>query len=283
MKSLILISLLVVAASEPIKITTLYKYHETIGIPAAARIKQAEEALDFDGSRIIGGNPSNLGNNPHLGGLVILLTDGRTSACGSSLLSNTKAVTAAHCWTDGNVQARQFTVVLGTVRLFSGGVRVTTTNVVMHPQWNPSTTFGDVAMITMSHVNYNNYIQPIALASGSNNYVGSWAVAAGYGTTSDRETTVPQDTIQREVNLRVISNSECQRTFWMVSNSHLCVATQSGSTCRGDSGGPLAFGTGNGRVLIGITSFGHILGCQRGFPVVFSRVTTFNSWIRGRL
>lgn len=89
------------------------------------------------------------------GGLLILLTDGRTSACGSSLLSHTKAVTAAHCWTDGTFQARQFTVVLGSTRLFSGGVRIVSTNVVMHPQWNPRTTYGDVAIITMAHVNFN--------------------------------------------------------------------------------------------------------------------------------
>lgn len=41
-------------------------YHETIGIPLAERIKAAEAAMDFDGSRIVGGSPANLGQYPYL-------------------------------------------------------------------------------------------------------------------------------------------------------------------------------------------------------------------------
>lgn len=41
-------------------------YHEKIGIPEFERLKQAEEAQDFDGSRIVGGQISALGAHPHL-------------------------------------------------------------------------------------------------------------------------------------------------------------------------------------------------------------------------
>ncbi|CAK1549509.1 unnamed protein product [Leptosia nina] len=286
MKSLaVFVGLLAFALSEPIFETSATNYHESIGIHEAVRIRQTEEALDFDGSRIIGGGASNLGNNPHLGGLVIALTNGWTSVCGSSLLSNTKAVTAAHCWWDGSNQARQFTVVFGSVRLFSGGVRVNTNNVVMHPQWNPRTVSNDVGVITFNHVGYNNNIQPIALASGNNAFVGTWAIAAGYGATSDSQSGIPNNTVQRQVNLRVISVAECRRTFNFIADSILCVDTQGGraSTCGGDSGGPLATGSGNSRSLIGITSFGHRDGCERGHPAGFARVTSYNAWIRGRM
>ncbi|CAK1549507.1 unnamed protein product [Leptosia nina] len=286
MKSLaILCGLLALACAKPTDITTAHNYHENIGIPEATRILQLESALDFDGSRIIGGGASNLGNNPHLGGLVINLVDGRRSVCGSSLLSHTKAVTAAHCWSTGRIRARQFTVVLGSVRLFSGGVRIVTNNVVMHPQYRPSPPTNDVAVITMNHVNYNNHIQPIALAAGNDAFVGTWAVAAGYGATSDGQQGIPNNTVQRQVNLNVISNDQCRRTFNFIPASIICVDTQGGraSTCGGDSGGPLSIGSGSGRRLIGITSFGHISGCQRGHPAAFARVTSFNAWIRGRM
>ena len=49
-------------AEEPI---TLH-YHESVGIPEAARIKQAELATDFDGSRIIGGAAAAVGTYPFL-------------------------------------------------------------------------------------------------------------------------------------------------------------------------------------------------------------------------
>ncbi|KPJ05398.1 Trypsin-4 [Papilio xuthus] len=115
-------------------------YHENVGIPKAEAIRQAELAADFDGSRIVGGSTvSRLGEWPFIGGLVISLTDGRQSVCGSSLLSATKLVTAAHCWRTHNVQARQFTVVLGSLRLFSGGTRINTNRVEMHSSYNMNT------------------------------------------------------------------------------------------------------------------------------------------------
>ncbi|CAK1549508.1 unnamed protein product [Leptosia nina] len=248
----VFIGLLAVTLAEPIFETSATNYHENVGIPDAVRIRQAEEALDFDASRIIGGGNSKLGNNPHLGGLVITLTNGRTSVCGSSLISNTRAVTAAHCWWDGRNQARQFTVVLGSLRLFSGGTRVNTNNVVMHPQWNPNTLTNDVAVITINRVNFNNNIQSINLASGSNAFVGTWAVAAGYGATSDSQSGISTSTVQKHISLKVISVAECRRTFSFITDSILCVETQGGraSTCGGDSGGPLYTGSGNSRSLV---------------------------------
>ncbi|XP_064073526.1 collagenase-like isoform X4 [Vanessa tameamea] len=270
---------LAVAAEEQI----FSSYHEEIGIPEAARIKFAEDAQDFDGSRITGGQESALGAHPHLGGLVITLTDGRQSVCGSSLLTNTRAVTAAHCWRHGGVQARQFTVVLGSIRLFSGGVRMNTNNVQMHASYNEGTLNNDVAIIVMGHVSFTNNIQRINLASGSNNYVGTWATAAGFGRTADNSGTSNN---LRHVNLQVITNAVCAITFGTNSiiSSTLCVATPNGrSTCGGDSGGPLAIGRGNTGTLIGITSFGARAGCTRGLPAAFARVTSFNAWIRARL
>ncbi|XP_047535646.1 collagenase-like [Vanessa atalanta] len=272
---------LAVAAEEKI----FSDYHEEIGIAEAARIKLAEEAQDFDGSRITGGQASSLGAHPHLGGLVITLTDGRQSVCGSSLLTNTKAVTAAHCWKHGRTQARLFTLVLGSLRLFSGGVRVNTNNVQVHASYNENTLNNDVAIITMGHVTFTNNIQRINLASGSNNYVGTWATAAGFGRTGDN-VGISNSQSKRHVNLQVITNAVCANTFGsnVIVASTLCVATPNGqSTCGGDSGGPLAIGRGSSGTLIGITSFGSRAGCTRGFPAGFARVTAFNAWIRARL
>lgn len=50
------------------------------------------------------------------------------------------------------------------------------------------------------------------------------------------------------------------------------------SVCNGDSGGPLVLKSDN-RTLIGVTSFGHISGCDRGIPQGFSRVTSYLKWI----
>ncbi|KAL0828776.1 hypothetical protein ABMA28_003690 [Loxostege sticticalis] len=283
MKSSLLILLVAVAAAAaaPEYLKPETNYHEVEGIPKFEAIKQFEEGTDFDGGRIWGGQSVNAGAQPHLGGLVITLTDGRTSICGSSLISNTRSVTAAHCWRSPGIAARQFTIVWASNRLMSGGTRQTTTNVVMHPQYNQNTLQNDVAVIRHNHVNFNNNINRINLASGSNSYAGTWAVAAGFGRTSDGGGAANPD--KRQANLLVITNDVCRRTFGnTIVASTLCVSTTHGSsTCPGDSGGPLAIGSGNNRILIGITSFG-TQWCTRGFPAGFARVTSFNSWIRGQ-
>ncbi|CAH2092607.1 unnamed protein product [Euphydryas editha] len=278
--SLVVVLALAVAAEEPI--TT--NYHEAIGIPEATRIELAERAQDFDGTKIIGGQNSALGANPHLGGLIIVLTSGRQSVCGSSLLTNTRLVTAAHCWRDSNSQARQFTVVLGSLRLFSGGVRIETRNVQVHASYNTQNFNNDVAVISISHVSFTNAIQRVALATGNNNYAGAWATAAGFGKTSD-SAGISNSQSQKHVSMQVITNAACTGTFGasVIVASTLCTATNAGSTCNGDSGGPLVIGSGTSRQLIGITSFGSSSGCSRGLPAGFARITSFASWINARL
>ncbi|CAG9564986.1 unnamed protein product [Danaus chrysippus] len=259
-----------VSANDPIN----NDYHNTIGVYEAARIKQAEESADFDGSRIAGGNFASLGQFPYQAGLIILLADDRESVCGASLISNTRLVTAAHCWLTYGVTARQFTVVLGSVNLYSGGTRINTTNVHLHPSYNTWTLANDIAVIIINPVSYSNTIRNIGLASGNNQYVGSWATASGFGRYADGSGI---STRLRYVNLQVITNDVCRATYpHTVIDSNLCVAAPNGrSPCGSDSGGPLAIGN----TMIGVTSFAHLDGCTRGHPAGFARVTSFYSWI----
>ncbi|XP_047989397.1 trypsin alpha-3-like [Leguminivora glycinivorella] len=257
-------------------------YHNKIGIPAAARIKAAEQALDFDGARIVGGSAAHLGQYPYLGGLVISLTSGGTSVCGSSLLSNTRSVTAAHCWRNTQSQARSFTIVWGSTLLFSGGTRVSTSDVEMHASYNMQTLVNDVAIIRHSWVTYNNNIHNINLSSGSNLFVGSWAWAAGFGATSDSQLGIPSTAFLSHVTVQVVNSNVCLAVYGgnTVQASTLCVATTGGrGTCGGDSGGPLVIDN----QLIGITSFGHVDGCQRNHPAGFVRVSSFASWLWARM
>ncbi|CAH2064753.1 unnamed protein product, partial [Iphiclides podalirius] len=263
-------------AEEPI----LLHYHENAGIRQAELIRQTEQAIDFDGTRIVGGSAARVGQYPYLGGLVITLQNGATSVCGSSMVTNNRAVTAAHCWWDGRNQARQFTVVLGSVRLFSGGTRINTNSVAMHGSYNPSNLANDIAVINMNWVNFSNVIGRINLASGNNNFAGTWAMAAGFGRTGD-SAGIGQNQILSHVSLQVITNAVCRNTFGnTIRDSTLCVSGAGGrNICQGDSGGPLAVGS----TLIGVTSFTSARGCQANLPSGFARVTYFNAWIRSRL
>ncbi|XP_023942812.2 collagenase-like [Bicyclus anynana] len=284
MKVLVFILGLVAATASEAEFPLIFRdYHEEIGIPTARRIKLFEESLDFDGSRIVGGHPARLGAHPHLGGVLITLTNGRNSMCGSSLVTNTRAVTAAHCWRHGTHQARMFTAIFGTTHFFSGGHRTDTSMVVTHPKYDSNNVFNDVAVMYLNYVPFTEYIRGIPLATGSNKYVGVWAMAAGFGATGDSPIAEPP--AKHEAYLRVISNAECAKTYGsFIVPATLCVGTSYGqNTCAGDSGGPLAVGIGADRKLIGITSFGHAADCESGQPTGFARVTSFASWIRSHL
>lgn len=87
-------------------------------------------------------------------GLVITLPS-NIAVCGAVLVRNNRLLTAAHCWFDGRNQARSFEVVLGSITLFSGGTRIRTSNIVMHPSWSPSNARNDIAMIVIQAVSFS--------------------------------------------------------------------------------------------------------------------------------
>ncbi|XP_026320438.1 collagenase-like [Hyposmocoma kahamanoa] len=254
-------------------------YHEAIGIKEAARIKAAEETTDYTDTRIIGGLYSELGEFPYMGGLVISLQSGATSVCGSAMLTNTRAVTAAHCWWDGGNLATMFTVVYGSLTLFSGGVRVDTRDVILHGNWNPSVITNDVAVIAHSYVNYTDFITPIAMTASTSQFDGVSAQAVGFGRQSDNAG-ISMSQRLHHVTLQVISNTVCLNTFRGLPTTNICTSGAGGrSVCGGDSGGPLI----HNDQLIGIVSFGHVFGCEHGHPQVFSRISSYRVWILDRI
>ncbi|XP_014370293.2 collagenase [Papilio machaon] len=253
-------------------------YHERIGIPRADALRQAELAADFDGSRIINGSPAALGAYPYMAGQIMTLQSGRESIGGGTLISNTRVLTAAHNLFDGRQMVRHVTVVLGSVRIFSGGTRITSNRMELHANYNTNTFHNDIAIITINWVNYSNTIRNIGLASGSNTYAGAWAWAIGFGKTRDVSAASPD---LMHVRVQVITNDACRAAFStgnFVIASTLCISGATGNICTGDSGGPLVANN----LLIGVTSFG-AGQCEARRPSGFARVSSFNSWIRARM
>ncbi|XP_022824739.1 brachyurin-like [Spodoptera litura] len=259
----------------------VFGYHMRIGVPQAVRISSLESM------RIVGGSAVSAATAiPHQVGIVARLTTGQQSVCGGSLLSTTRVLTAAHCWFDGEVQARQFTIVLGSLTIFTGGTRIDTTDVTMHPSWNYL--LNDIAMVKISAVQLSTTIQVIPLPTAADvnqNFAGTTGVISGFGKTSDAQTSFPTSTALHQTSVPIITNAVCQRSYQItIDGSHLCTAGTGGKgTCDGDSGGPLTVLHNNKRILVGVVSFGPSEGCQASSPSVFSRVTSFLTWINNNL
>uniref|UniRef100_A0A2H1VZM4 SFRICE_000209 n=1 Tax=Spodoptera frugiperda TaxID=7108 RepID=A0A2H1VZM4_SPOFR len=283
--ALVLISVCVIAigAENPLQ-NGVYDYHRRIGIPTALKIKLREiQAAENAQDRIVGGSSTTTLSVPYQAGIIIRINIISNSVCGGALISDIRVLTAAHCYNDGNNVAQSFQVILGSNFLFSGGTRIDTTSIAIFPGYNPWIAANDVAVLRIDKVNFSLQIQPIILPSGSelnSNFVGSTALASGYGITRDGDSVNLLQTIS-SVNLQVISNSECGNSYGhVIQNHHLCTSGAGGvGICGGDTGGPLVTTFNNRRILIGIGSFTATAGCQAGLPSGFSRVTSFVPWI----
>ncbi|KAJ8724714.1 hypothetical protein PYW07_015672 [Mythimna separata] len=256
------------------------KYHRRLGIPAAARIRRQESM------RIAGGLASYAGEHPFFAGLIVTLKTGETSVCGGALLSRYYVVTIGQCWYDGESEGREIQVVLGTVTLFSGGLRKYTSSVTLHPEYDPVTLANDVAMVNVPYVYSSTYtITPIILPVGYfSSLEGYKAEIIGFGRTSPTGALDGSSSL-RDVFVKVISNAQCKAIYGeTVTQDIMCTSGDGGKgACGGDYGGPLILrrysGADGQDMLVGLVSFTAAAGCNAGYPTGYTRITSYLSWI----
>ncbi|XP_043803031.1 chymotrypsin-1-like [Apis laboriosa] len=228
----------------------------------------AVTAYGFPESKIVGGKDAPVGKFPY----QVSLRKNKNHFCGGSIIDSRTILTAAHC-VEGLSNLNGITVQAGTNQLNSGGVSYLPQKVVAHSGFNSLSLVNDIALIRLNQdISFNNLIQPIKLASGSNTYEGSSCILSGWGTTR-LNGNVPNNL--QYINLLIEKQSECKKIHWRVQSSHICTFTKYGEgACHGDSGGPLVVNN----VQVGIVSFGQ--PCAVGTPDVYTRVSSFASWIQ---
>ncbi|XP_035906192.1 collagenase-like [Anopheles stephensi] len=226
------------------------------------------------GLRVVNGEAATLGQFPYQVRLTLNVGNGQRALCGGSLLNEEWVLTAGHC-----VQlAKSVEVHLGTVE-FDGGLVLESTEFFKHEKYNPLFVANDVALVKLPQkVEFNENVQPVRLPTGNDDFAGESVVVSGWGL---METGGPVSQDLQYATLKVITNAECQKTFspLVVRKTTLCArGDEKESPCNGDSGGPLVLA--EDKTLVGVVSFGHALGCERGFPAAFARVTAFRDWVK---
>lgn len=166
-------------------------------------------------------------------------------------------------------------------------IYVSKKNIAVHEKWDASALLNDISIITLpAAVRFNSYVQPIRLPKKANTYStydGQEAFASGWGKITDSATSITD--LLRYIEAPIMSNSVCGRYYFgSVKASNICIRTKTThkSTCNGDSGGPLAVHDEEGPLQVGLTSYGIALGCEVGFPGVFTRITSFVDWIEAK-
>lgn len=241
-----------------------------------------------EGNRIVGGVQAIPNEFPWQAFVRVETNAGNIYYCGGSLIADRWILTSARCVLLPGQTLAYLTIYLGAHDItasYEANRRVYNGyEVYIHPEWNPSTQAGDIALIKLYNVvTYTQYIRPVCLATSNEpSYVNSPVTVAGWGTTSDGSST--PSPVLREATVPVISNTQCRNYYGsaVVTSQVMCTSGMlSRGPCNGDNGGPLIFRESNGRwKQIGIVSFVSSQGCQTGYPYGYTRLSSYSTWVQ---
>jgi secreted trypsin-like serine protease len=230
--------------------------------------------------RITGGQIADRHQFPYQVGMLTKAANGNTYLCGGSLITLNYVLTAAHCL-EGIESAQIF---LGAHELQKDAYWKSTlskSNFIIHENYNSNYVYNDIALVRLFGVSaIPGKIETVKLlprALEKERFIGSTVRVSGWGVYADGAGPSP---LLRFVDLTVRDLSVCEKIFGpnMIKDSNVCTTgLNNKSPCGGDSGGPLM--TVSNSYQIGVVSFGAAVGCELGYPGVFTRVGSYLDWI----
>ena len=225
--------------------------------------------------------------------------------CGGSLVSPTLVITAAHCVVD--TRASSIVVASGYPSGNLSRSDLTVSNVsaiTRHPDYDNKSQDNDIAVLTLATpLTGIPMITPLTQAEATTMTAARAQVAvAGWGAINQQEPWVSpsrQNFVYRYGELVVFPESACGggQSFtidgvrfsgygpgWVNPTVMLCAGGVNGGeivdSCVGDSGGPLIAGSGTGRRLAGVVSWGLEQCATDHGTGVYARVSAFTSFLK---
>ena len=254
----------------------------TTGSPSSSLAAEPTPSASEVSRYVIGGGPAETAVWPFLAAV-----SNPVGLCSGELIAAQWVLTARHCvqsdagvvYPPGLMEVR-----LGNGALFGRGWE-TARRVVPYPDYNPSTSIGDLALIELPTPTTR---ETVDLALSNPNPTQNAAVwIAGWGLTSNNGP-IPDDAQQAQTvlwNQAYCNKVEPEGIY--SDSTELCaggpgeLGGQYPSVCNGDSGGPLvAAGAGAPWTdeLFGITDYGSSLECDSS-PNVFQDIPAHSKWI----
>jgi hypothetical protein len=250
-------------------------------LPASA--SPQDGSTDF---QIVNGRPAPEGAYPWM---AAFLFDGG-QGCGASVIGDQWILTAAHCVLDERGQPSgpnsSFSFVVDTNDWTQPGQRLTTAQVIAHPNYDPITLANDVALIRTNELTG---VTPVRLAGPGDEALQEPPASVrviGYGALATGADGSEQ---LLEVDVDVVDTDPCNDALLSQGLDpveralHVCAGNPTDDSdnpgrdsCQGDSGGPL-FAVGEEPVQVGVVSRGGECGVIA--PGVYMRVSGYRTWI----
>lgn len=272
------------------------------------------------GARIINGEDAKEGDWPWQVALKRRSADGKYSfVCGGSVIAEHWILTAGHCVTDGEGKAMapdSLLVLEGTRDLKDekSGQVLHPKRLVPHESYSVKTLENDIALIEVVESARS---APVPYSEGKNpalEQAGTVATVTGWGLTRaihyensanggvvalDAETRKPISASEMEskyltntlkqLAMPLVDTAQCAAQYKpknygvTIDNRVLCAGLppeRKADACHGDSGGPLVVNDGTGFVQVGVVSLGDPDCVVEGLPGVYTRVTSFEPWLK---
>ncbi|CAH0551214.1 unnamed protein product [Brassicogethes aeneus] len=250
-------------------------------------------------SRITSGTSTFLGEYPWMALIIYYTDEGLDFRCGGSIINEKYILTAAHCIIDSVVGVRLGEFDIDKSEDCEMGVCAPPVQdfyiekYIVHHAYDSKTLANDIALIKLATLaNFTTLnVRPICLpfveTLAETNLVGRNAIVSGWGVTEDGS----KSTKLLKVSLPVLPNSVCQRIygrFAPITAEQICAGGLKGKdSCGGDSGGPMKqienFDGESRFVQYGIVSYGPRDCGTEGQPAIYTRVSSYVSWILDNL